>query len=143
MGSDLDAICNAGAGAVVSIHAPRMGSDRLPHKLSHNCHSFNPRSPHGERLVNAVNKTRTVYVSIHAPRMGSDYTEHDSGIIEYAVSIHAPRMGSDCFVHGSPYHQGCFNPRSPHGERRLTSSCRELVHVVSIHAPRMGSDERF
>ena len=58
--------------AGISIHAPRVGSDRGP----------------------SGTKKRDIRISIHAPRVGSDRTViatgHGSGI-----SIHAPRVGSD------------------------------------------------
>ena len=57
---------------MISIHAPRMGSDLDWDEL------FEDN-----------------WISIHAPRMGSD----DFGLSQYArywdISIHAPRMGSD------------------------------------------------
>ena len=57
-----------------------------------------------------------------------------------AISIHAPRTGSD------PKHpvrfiaQINFNPRSPHGERRLLLQSNIKSIRISIHAPRTGSD---
>ena len=33
-----------------------------------------------------------------------------------------------------------FNPRSPHGERRLRQAFQLQKLYISIHAPRMGSD---
>ena len=102
---------------LISIHAPRMGSDT--------------RSP---------GSGRTSPISIHAPRMGSD--PRLPGRLGHArvISIHAPRMGSDPLVLAQnagvtqfqstlpgwgatlaspsrtrrPFH---FNPRSPDGER--------------------------
>ena len=55
--------------------------------------NFNPRSPHGERLLPPLPQ-RIYYISIHAPRTGSD------GQLWFAlsvrqISIHAPRTGSD------------------------------------------------
>ena len=82
----------------------------------------------------------------------------------YKISIHAPHAGSDpecCLVHSR-----CsdFNPRSPCGERLIstllkinskgfqstlpmrgaTTLCRHLkmVRRISIHAPHAGSDYR-
>ena len=55
----------------ISIHAPRMGSDRAPQ------HGGSHRG-----------------ISIHAPRMGSDAARQDD-VHGRAISIHAPRMGSD------------------------------------------------
>ena len=79
----------------ISIHAPRTGSDLsrqsnrrkneafqstlpargatagdfLPAQLLHH---FNPRSPHGERLLHIVGAVLANQISIHAPRTGSD-----------------------------------------------------------------------
>ena len=86
--------------------------------------------------------------------------------IRRRISIHAPRTGSDSAAsNGHP--PGChFNPRSPHGERRVpprvaaadsgefqsTLPARgatrfTLVNppqlAISIHAPRTGSDLSF
>ena len=55
---------------------------------------FNPRSPHGERLVKIPSLSAICIISIHAPRMGSDMRRRNTS--------------------ASPIH---FNPRSPHGER--------------------------
>ena len=79
---------------IISIHAPRMGSDRRccyniipfdnfnprsPHgerpmgkARCTKSHDFNPRSPHGERLTRLLQKEQHQIISIHAPRMGSD-----------------------------------------------------------------------
>ena len=104
----------------ISIHAPRMGSDRLFHCPAFHRQDFNPRSPHGERQsLNAFDKA----------------TKRN------------------------------FNPRSPHGERRLCvhqqfarhrfqstlpawGATVTLLYIygtfsISIHAPRMGSDLIF
>ena len=80
--------------AIISIHAPRMGSDHMITPCRHKNHYFNPRSPHGERPCHTVVIRPLPHISIHAPRMGSDmmigsYVDH------YYISIHAPRMGSD------------------------------------------------
>ena len=56
----------------ISIHAPRMGSDRRGRHLP------------GRQLI-----------SIHAPRMGSDDKRLEQGAGHTEISIHAPRMGSD------------------------------------------------
>ena len=101
---------------------------------------FNPRSPHGERRYRCV-VAKGCQISIHAPRTGSDpwfvptvdsaveisihapRTGSDSMTAEeaarLAISIHAPRTGSDIQQQrGRSLHQH-FNPRSPHGERRM------------------------
>ena len=80
---------------VISIHAPRAGSDAVAYVFTYVTHG----------------------ISIHAPRAGSDNLPRfmqASG----RISIHAPRAGSD----GGAQLRFCsscnFNPRSPCGERR-------------------------
>ena len=63
---------------IISIHAPRVGSDELPFAVL------------GERGI-----------SIHAPRVGSDYINQICDYTETAISIHAPRVGSDLENGGS------------------------------------------
>ena len=80
---------------LISIHAPRAGSDgAVPGRLvrdpyfnpcspcgerrtrHHNLHkggNFNPCSPCGERLRGKFGETMDAAISIHAPRAGSDY----------------------------------------------------------------------
>ena len=58
---------------IISIHAPRVGSDigRLDQAL--NGQNFNPRSPCGERPVKVAERYTQANISIHAPRVGSDF----------------------------------------------------------------------
>ena len=58
------------------------------------------------------------------------------------MSIHAPRTGSDEVRAPRPCRPRNFNPRSPHGERRVFPSRSPLLHRISIHAPRTGSDSQ-
>ena len=80
---------------LISIHAPRTGSD---------CPTF---CENGAQLG----------ISIHAPRTGSDIANKTNGGGGNVISIHAPRTGSDITETGAKYHSYDFNPRSPHGER--------------------------
>ena len=66
-------------------------------------------------------------ISIHAPRTGSDTTDGDAQAPPRKISIHAPRTGSDmAIVFSVPSHTN-FNPRSPHGERRICFSRRFVL----------------
>ena len=76
---------------LVSIHAPREGSDRNGAEC---------------RLDFAI-------VSIHAPREGSDINNGCLLIWRRYVSIHAPREGSDNSRVRLVRMLGGFNPRSP------------------------------
>ena len=79
---------------VISIHAPRTGSDPGSPGGSPDRLHFNPRSPHGERPGFECPCCTRPAISIHAPRTGSDwYLKLTDG--REAISIHAPRTGSD------------------------------------------------
>ena len=127
----------------ISIHAPRTGSDAVSDGDS--------ASPDG--------------ISIHAPRTGSDVVNLNDRISR-AISIHAPRTGSDVMADFHSFdsrtfqstlpargatetwryahtRRKYFNPRSPHGERRLRQYRAENRQRISIHAPRTGSDARM
>ena len=128
----------------ISIHAPRTGSDLSRNAFWICAKNFNPRSPHGERQTGSENHLRDTtfqstlpargatlsrslcaepcIISIHAPRTGSDCIAPTFGQAPF-ISIHAPRTGSDeedDFQ--APYFEH-FNPRSPHGERRVRLRC--------------------
>ena len=57
---------------VISIHAPRVGSDFCYAKRLNLTRDFNPRSPCGERLGQPLWISDRLAISIHAPRVGSD-----------------------------------------------------------------------
>ena len=79
---------------LISIHAPRKGSDHCETFQGVGISYFNPRSPQGERPAPAVRLHR-----------------------EHSISIHAPRKGSDASIMIFVYAKHDFNPRSPQGER--------------------------
>ena len=140
---------------------PARGATRRRGKPQGFKSNFNPRSPHGERqgvihlprqtlkfqsTLPARGATRTGIsqrvtwmISIHAPRTGSD------GVVgqDYPpirISIHAPRTGSDSLLRQNGRTGRHFNPRSPHGERRMPIIWENIALAISIHAPRTGSD---
>ena len=78
----------------ISIHAPRGGSDDGHGGHIHGHGNFNPRSPWGERHCSSL------------PARGNS-----------EISIHAPRGGSDTTGRSSQIYRRNFNPRSPWGER--------------------------
>ena len=148
----------------ISIHAPRTGSDTVAGCCLCRWKYFNPRSPHGERpspmrwkpCPRAFQSTLPArgatgafqmsdalsMISIHAPRTGSD------GIRERAaapteISIHAPRTGSDSARAQPPLRPAHFNPRSPHGERRLrVGDCAVRAASFQSTLPARGATRR-
>ena len=82
----------------ISIHAPRMGSDKCSCALSRSYTYFNPRSPHGERRSILTTIVLFVYFNPRSP--------------------HGERPRRPCLCLNLEY----FNPRSPHGERHHSGS---------------------
>ena len=76
--------------SIISIHAPREGSDDLI----------------------CLSPLEFFLISIHAPREGSDGNALLRRCVS-RISIHAPREGSDVNVHKYVPSNGDFNPRSP------------------------------
>ena len=146
---------------IISIHAPRGGSDRPDTASSALEFHFNPRSPWGERRRFKSCLFRQKHFN---PRSPWGERPHLPGLLVHfdCISIHAPRGGSDCRYRsgdGGLFH---FNPRSPWGERHAqglqrfwTRKFQSTLPVggatpdipfdavtagISIHAPRGGSD---
>ena len=148
----------------ISTHAPRTGSDGGQGCPPGFTRHFNPRSPHGERLLPRDGKCRSPNFNPRSPhgerRRYFIYKNNRTGI-----STHAPRTGSDpptalcrqCrhkhFNPRSPHGERrlemalswktmqYFNPRSPHGERHHRVLRYAGTSAISTHAPRTGSDE--
>ena len=125
---------------IISIHAPRVGSDPGQNLIDGICRIFlstlpawgatvgvaqgatagdyfYPRSPRGERRIFNCFSNPGSTISIHAPRVGSDrgWTLFIDGPM--TISIHAPRVGSDSRSSGMIGGNINFYPRSPRGER--------------------------
>ena len=142
VGSDEVSYLDAPANPI-SIHAPRVGSDsqRGGTPQSRSC-NFNPRSPCGERPQRRIKMDIVqALISIHAPRVGSDKNWEYRINAQFKISIHAPRVGSDEFV---PKFAEWFGI-SIHAPRVGSDCCSlnpTLLAIISIHAPRVGSDVR-
>ena len=126
---------------IISIHAPRVGSDGANAGTRTQHSNFNPRSPCGERRNTNMYTAVAVNISIHAPRVGSDGTGSNR-LSSHDISIHAPRVGSDIRPPVWLSQMLNFNPRSPCGERLCGQYPIPEVYDISIHAPRVGSDHR-
>ena len=79
----------------ISIHAPRTGSDRnTSHTISTQEH-FNPRSPHGERHLQALKVVTDKAFQSTLPARGATGRSAGQLVDCTEISIHAPRTGSD------------------------------------------------
>ena len=149
---------------LISIHAPRTGSDvTLP--LFYGGRIFQSTLPARGATHFLFPPLVMVSISIHAPRTGSDYVGGQY-YITYGNfnprSPHGERRGNrrhhqawgGNFNPRSPHGERLpalsssgstpnFNPRSPHGERHEILVCCATAVSISIHAPRTGSDAPF
>ena len=127
---------------MISIHAPREGSDEI---------GFAERRLHD--------------ISIHAPREGSDIVQlllqaflpkfqstlpargatgrYWSGMRKALISIHAPREGSDCMPPTSTAAGERFQSTLPARGATFRKLTGDAPKKISIHAPREGSDCSF
>ena len=103
----------------ISIHAPRVGSDRFGAATA----------PEDEQDI-----------SIHAPRVGSDWSSQCQKGFPSAFQSTLPVWGATLPKQGLQQVRRNFNPRSPCGERPRRSGPVQKAPGISIHAPRVGSD---
>ena len=148
---------------MISIHAPRGGSDFNILPIKNRRSHFNPRSPWGERrymlgngvtldefqstlpvggaTVSYFRRFRVGVISIHAPRGGSDFeilscTFTMSSVFQSTL----PVGGATLHCSGKRYCPCQFQSTLPvGGATQLFIEPREGV-FISIHAPRGGSD---
>ena len=128
--------------ASISTHAPRTGSDgRAVFVWAAALDYFNPRSPHGERHRDCKRVCGVRDISTHAPRTGSDRAT--AALLQRAAKFQPtlPARGATCLVSriaSSAFSN--FNPRSPHGERRASTS--SSTHGWAYFNPRSPHGER-
>ena len=125
--------------SIVSIHAPREGSDRRSDAAMSTAHAVSIHAPAGERHdCRRIVGNRGMFQST-LPARGATAAPWSSSAIDLSFNPRS-RAGSDA---DPADHVACdnrFNPRSPRGERRTSRLARRYARSVSIHAPREGSD---
>ena len=137
-GSDVVSIPKEARVIKISIHAPRTGSDTVRQSVGGKQKYFNPRSPHGERPSRRWCWMRRTDFNPRSPH-GERQSRAWNKAVAHRISIHAPRTGSDGSVGRFAQEVKNFNPRSPHGERPDPAP-GTATPEISIHAPRTGSD---
>jgi len=113
---------NRGRRIDVSIHAPRAGSDRLLRPVTAGVRRFNPRPPCGERRIVTYDAVDSGQVSIHAPRAGSDAAGCWPVLSRPGFQSTPPVRGATPRPRSAAAAPTCFNPRPPCGERRSSLS---------------------
>ena len=79
---------------LISIHAPRTGSDPCTAIIATFSASFQSTLPARGATILVRQLPQLFPISIHAPRTGSDVVHQQRQIFQ-DISIHAPRTGSD------------------------------------------------
>ena len=128
-----------GFGCVISIHAPRVGSDVVVQCGYSGGYYFNPRSPCGERLSNCPNTYIHSNFNPRSPcgeRLRFVLLAIGAAIFQSTL----PVWGATLLTCSWRQQSTDFNPRSPCGERLCGGDSDGGVPVISIHAPRVGSD---
>ena len=148
---------------LISIHAPRTGSDATYFAMQIASDVFQSTLPaRGATPPDTIIIAQGIYISIHAPRTGSDALALSSTLGEDRFQSTLPARGATSTLTSSRWRRKNFNPRSPHGERRTQTAtsergkrfqstlpargatlhvhCQAVLPSISIHAPRTGSD---
>ena len=146
---------------MVSIHAPRAGSDGRFSRLFASSSCFNPRPPCGERLGGLAWISKCFWFQSTPPVRGATYSSAcwgDSSEFQSTPPVRGATTGEQL---ATLVNIG-FNPRPPCGERprkaitnllkngfqstppvrgaTLWERPENVLEWVSIHAPRAGSD---
>ena len=124
---------------MISIHAPRTGSDVRSVPSSLPLLNFNPRSPHGERRHRIPVPTRRRYFNPRSPHGERPGGAEDVESKAY-ISIHAPRTGSDRTEEVTQISRELFQSTLPARGATLAGLDDFTLCLISIHAPRTGSD---
>ena len=140
-GSDAGSELLSALGGMISIHAPREGSDTALPSTTPPPSYFYPRSPRGERPGRSASpRPPSRYFYPRSPR-GERHGPAQGGVVAPAISIHAPREGSDSTVGGAPLSAIKFLSTLPaRGATQHLAADQRVLHI-SIHAPREGSDQ--
>ena len=123
---------------VISIHAPRTGSDGGVPERHRAPINFNPRSPHGERRSPERPAAGRSGISIHAPRTGSDRPQPaDAHGSRFQSTL--PARGATGALRRGHLRVHHFNPRSPHGERPSVTLPRCCIMGFQSTLPARGA----
>ena len=125
---------------LISIHAPRVGSDDARVWAWIAVNIFQSTLPVWGATHGFPEPHERIRISIHAPRVGSD-TVPLSVLLQLSDFNPRSPCGERLRSSGNLIIIADFNPRSPCGERLIYSGKGIWNCVISIHAPRVGSDQ--
>ena len=122
----------------ISIHAPRVGSDRQALLRNSACLSFQSTLPVWGATHQPPEPRQLLRISIHAPRVGSDdQREMQGGTAAFQSTLPvwgATRLGKQLLLLGQ------FQSTLPVWGATICRLDMYIPSPISIHAPRVGSD---
>ena len=153
-------------GAMISIHAPRTGSDRRAEAQARQTAQFQSTlpargatrnrifwlrlTPAFQSTLPARGATRILIGLINQskfqstlPARGATRAAFGSAAGVTGFQSTLPARGATRGRRGIPPRPRHFNPRSPHGERHCLDYAADVTTKISIHAPRTGSDDMW
>ena len=107
----------SGSVLAISIHAPRVGSDCIVVKIAETCLKFLSTLPAWGATVGSQTHVDFSFISIHAPRVGSDTDEVLSALEKAKFLSTLPAWGATRLPLVFQLCHCDFYPRSPRGER--------------------------
>ena len=124
---------------MISIHAPREGSDYRRQEGRHQARGFQSTLPARGATGKAAGSGRAKVFQSTLPARGAT---HGLWVYWRGLRHFNPRSPRGERPRGSwtTWLPENFNPRSPRGERRQPGLPQYHGHKISIHAPREGSD---
>ena len=103
------------------------------------CQYFNPRPPHGGRLIREIRAERKIkFQSTSSAWRTTKMGKHPKQ--RRQISIHVLRMEDDKKEYRLKKSKKHFNPRPPHGGRQLDCIVKTKARPISIHVLRMEDD---
>ena len=125
---------------VISIHAPREGSDQLKATVQRPCSIFLSTLPaRGATSSGLLQPGQTLHFYPRSPR-GERLKIPDLKVHKRIFLSTLPARGATPSKPCYGQQQDNFYPRSPRGERPAKQPVGIRQHNISIHAPREGSD---
>ena len=118
---------------------PARGATQMRGRIVRGISDFNPRSPHGERLIARILcRARRKFQSTLPARGATKQPRATAQPVQFQSTL--PARGATRQGRHDTTSSRHFNPRSPHGERPRAGGRTRRRKGISIHAPRTGSD---
>ena len=126
---------------LISIHAPRVGSDHSTSKMLRAGAEFQSTLPvWGATVRIRLQRPRDGTFQSTLPVWGATFLNLSSDSAKHKFQSTLPVWGATLYFYNYVKEADDFNPRSPCGERHLEGVQGHGNQPISIHAPRVGSD---